>query len=260
MLQSTKICTKCKTEKSLGEFHNKKVNKDGKNNLCKACKKEQAHEYYVANMVRENAKSIAYQRLNREKCIETGKKYRERNLERLKAKSNSYKKAHPEYIKEYNSMYRETNKEKAKVEWKKYYEKNKLQLCQSHREHHKNNPQVRKEYNQTQRRKDIAKTYRKSERGRVSERNMKHKRRTLTKQGDVTTEQLLTLKNTAKTCFYCDCDLTIVKAHIDHLVPLARGGEHTISNLVMACATCNTRKGAKDPMEFIWSSIDTHTK
>ncbi|MFI8830536.1 HNH endonuclease [Streptomyces afghaniensis] len=38
--------------------------------------------------------------------------------------------------------------------------------------------------------------------------------------------------------------------HVDHLVPLARGGAHSLSNLVPACQRCNTSKGAKDPYDF----------
>lgn len=33
--------------------------------------------------------------------------------------------------------------------------------------------------------------------------------------------------------------------HADHVVPLARGGSHSIDNLVPACERCNTSKGAK---------------
>lgn len=33
--------------------------------------------------------------------------------------------------------------------------------------------------------------------------------------------------------------------HIDHVVPLTRGGSHALANLVPACTRCNTSKGAK---------------
>ena len=31
---------------------------------------------------------------------------------------------------------------------------------------------------------------------------------------------------------------------IDHVIPLARGGQHTIDNVKVACAHCNTSKRA----------------
>jgi 5-methylcytosine-specific restriction endonuclease McrA len=34
---------------------------------------------------------------------------------------------------------------------------------------------------------------------------------------------------------------------------LARGGKHEIANLVVACPTCNRKKGARQPDEFAQS-------
>ncbi|MFE4718525.1 HNH endonuclease [Streptomyces sp. NPDC056728] len=52
-------------------------------------------------------------------------------------------------------------------------------------------------------------------------------------------------------CYWCDGDFTEADPmHVDHLVPLARGGAHTVHNLVPAHASCNTSKGAKDPYAY----------
>lgn len=39
--------------------------------------------------------------------------------------------------------------------------------------------------------------------------------------------------------------------HVDHIVALAMGGEHKQSNLQLLCPTCNVRKSAKDPIDFM---------
>jgi 5-methylcytosine-specific restriction endonuclease McrA len=41
-------------------------------------------------------------------------------------------------------------------------------------------------------------------------------------------------------CYYCGRHATT----IDHLIPRAMGGPHTIDNLVPACARCNYSRGA----------------
>lgn len=41
------------------------------------------------------------------------------------------------------------------------------------------------------------------------------------------------------------------KYHVDHVVPLARGGEHVPSNLQLLCPPCNLAKNAKDPIAFM---------
>jgi 5-methylcytosine-specific restriction endonuclease McrA len=39
--------------------------------------------------------------------------------------------------------------------------------------------------------------------------------------------------------------------HVDHITPLAKGGEHADRNIQLLCPGCNLRKHAKDPVEFM---------
>lgn len=61
-------------------------------------------------------------------------------------------------------------------------------------------------------------------------------------------------------CYYCgkEMDFSVGAgrkfnrdmATIEHLIPLARGGEHTFENTVLACRHCNISKNAKSEAEF----------
>ena len=48
-------------------------------------------------------------------------------------------------------------------------------------------------------------------------------------------------------CFYCG---KVAKLTLDHVIPLSKGGTHSVGNLVAACLPCNMAKGAKDPSVF----------
>lgn len=48
-------------------------------------------------------------------------------------------------------------------------------------------------------------------------------------------------------CAYCDQPEPTT---LDHVVPLVRGGRHSIGNLVWACRPCNTSKGGRLVVEF----------
>ncbi len=56
-------------------------------------------------------------------------------------------------------------------------------------------------------------------------------------------------------CVYCG---NTEKLHQEHFIPLALGGEYTKNNIVPACRTCNSKKGAKHPAE--WCPPDVYMK
>ncbi len=51
-------------------------------------------------------------------------------------------------------------------------------------------------------------------------------------------------------CPSCGCRLD-KKSHLDHIVPLARGGRNEDSNMQLLHAICNLKKAAKHPVDFM---------
>lgn len=46
-------------------------------------------------------------------------------------------------------------------------------------------------------------------------------------------------------CYYCERGIAGSEAHFDHIVPLVKGGPHSVENLCVSCPKCNWSKGQK---------------
>jgi 5-methylcytosine-specific restriction endonuclease McrA len=112
--------------------------------------------------------------------------------------------------------WREANDDKVRAWHRDYHEANRETILAGKREYRQANPEVK--------------------------RNQGHRRRARKAENGVF---LVTKKDIARLllqpCAYCGA----VAEHIDHVIPISRGGAHKIGNLVAACSSCNLRKGSK---------------
>ena len=240
-METTKTCGCCKITKSILEFNKNKSKKDGLSFNCKSC---------IKIYKDENRKN------NPEKIKLSRQKHYEKNRENLLKKSQEWKDKNREHHNKTSRQYRDKNREIIIKKKKEYYLKNKenhLQVCKEWAFENKEKlKEYKSEYYLKNKEMLILKSneYRKTEQGKIVKRNSNHKRRTLTKNGDVTTQQLKELYSTVKNCYWCNTKLNKNNTHLDHFMPLSKGGLHTIDNLVLSCSYCNLQKHAKDPYQF----------
>lgn len=67
------------------------------------------------------------------------------------------------------------------------------------------------------------------------------------------TDLLLKFREQQGRCRYCDKKIGRGRAgdwHVDHVVPISKGGTNHPDNIVVACSDCNLRKHNKMPWEF----------
>lgn len=50
-------------------------------------------------------------------------------------------------------------------------------------------------------------------------------------------------------CWWCGKKIKGNDYHVDHVIPIARGGTNDIGNLRIACPSCNLKKGARSASE-----------
>ena len=53
-----------------------------------------------------------------------------------------------------------------------------------------------------------------------------------------------------KNCPCCGVDMKRNDKHLDHIIPLSKGGKHSISNVMILCSSCNLSKSNKDFIEW----------
>lgn len=102
--------------------------------------------------------------------------------------------------------------------------------------------------------KETAKIYADSIKRKLVSANSQSKRREITyktSDSSVTSESLQELKTAQNNlCGYCGCSLQfdVPKAvHLDHIIPLSKGGTHTLDNIVWTCSHCNLTKSNTIP-------------
>ncbi len=124
-----KVCTKCKEEKDVTEFHTHRKK-------CKECISEYKKKYYIIN----KDKIIKHRNINKEKIKVSQKEYYIKNKEKLNEYGVEYRKNNREKRIEINREYRKNNKEKIKEIDKEYRKNNKEKINKRRNIRLKNDP------------------------------------------------------------------------------------------------------------------------
>ena len=123
-----KICTKCKENKQLDEFHKRNKSKDGLEFKCKTCFSVRAKIYRVNNKVKLNSYQKKYRENNIEQCKLLIKKWTESNKDKVIEYHKDYYVNNKEKINIINNKYRKVNLEKCKILVRTWQNTN-LDLC-----------------------------------------------------------------------------------------------------------------------------------
>lgn len=217
--QQLKACTKCGKEfpKTLEFFCAHKEGRDGLNPQCKECDRA----YREANRKRLAEYQRAWRKANREKIAGWGKEYYQANRDRIQERNKAYHQTNREKTKENRSAWAAANPEKMLEYGRRYYRANREKKLAATRERAKKNPDQQR-----------------AKRGR-------RRARVLAAPGSHTAADIQSLYAAQEgRCAYCNAEVG-QNYHVDHVVPLSRGGSNWPDNLAIACPSCNSSKNDK---------------
>lgn len=251
---SLKVCTKCREAQpaTVECFGRDSKRVDGLNGWCKACQRA----YRVANRDQRLESKRRYRASNKERISEYGRVYSAANKERIDAykrewyaankereddKKRKYIEANKGRVFERGRSYRAANKERLASRRSEWYAANKERLSAWHHAYYVENKE--RVIERTRR-------YYAANPDKVRAGRLRRRARIAQAEGTHTATDIQVQYERQKgKCYWCN-ERVGSDYHVDHIVPLARGGSNWPENLVIACPTCNLSKHDKLPHEW----------
>lgn len=210
-----KTCTKCKIEKPFTEFSKHSTGLYGLRPQCKECCNAKNAEYKLRNKEKVAAASADYYAKNKEKLLAKRAERYAGNKEKTLLQCAEYRSKNSAYISAKKSSYYLANKEKIRARNTEYKNSNPEKFS----------------------------VYLRNRRARVKDAEGSH----------TPADVRAIFERQRGMCASCGVKLFksgASKYHVDHVMPLAKGGTNWPSNLQCLCPSCNRSKSAKLPEEW----------
>lgn len=243
---SVKTCHKCGETKALGAFRKAKDGKCGTRGICKACESAYAKaygaKYYADNRSKILAQQVSYRSAHRERAAKYYKAWREDNGDRKRKADAEYRSKNAEIISKRRAAYYLKNKGRIAAYKADYQAKNARMLREKQAAHYQKSKPQRSATRKAWYRENYQKvlTYGHNRRAR--------KKGNGGRLSPDIAERLYKLQRGKCAC----CGKPLGEDyHLDHRIPLARGGKNENTNMQLLRQQCNNQKHAKDPIEFM---------
>ena len=185
----------------------------------------------------------------KQRAKERHKKWRDKNKDKLRIWQTQWKASDPDYFTRYYADRRDLMRARAK-EWADANRERKRSGDRAYANLNKDAASARAKA-WRDKNKDHCKTSKRKwkQANRELLRVKNHNRRALQRKASTNLKGIKEFFIATKAkkfviCYYCEQRIESSDCHFDHIVPLARGGQHSVDNLCVSCAHCNISKNA----------------
>ena len=196
---------------------------------------------------KEKARKAAMYAANKEEILNKAKLYQSTHKEEITARKLAYKsRIGKEVLKKRSAESYQRHKLKRNAECKAYAIENKDAIAEAKRKYREKNLDSIRE--KVAKNRAAGKFLAHNKQGKA-----RRRARRLSAGGFHSVKDIRNLKVIQKgKCAVCRTSI-VEKYHLDHIMPLALGGDNSKENLQLLCPTCNLQKGAKHPIDFMKS-------
>lgn len=227
-MEEKQTCSKCGLEKRISEFYTFPKSR------CKECIKHERKQYYQDNKIIVTERNNKYQEIHCDEISQYKQSWYQENKNRIAQSCAQRYQGKKEQIKIYLKKYYSEHREKLIKDSRNYYHQNKEKIIDYQREYCKRNPERASLYKSK---------YRANHRIQRQEADLIRKEQLKANGGNITFGEwnnLLELYN--HKCLACESTENL---SMDHIIPLSKGGRHSIDNVQLLCVSCNSHKGTK---------------
>ena len=190
---------------------------------CIQCAKDRATKWYKENSDRARESRLLYYINNKDNAVKKAVQWNKENKDRRAEICAKYTENNKEKLKDW----RNENRDRLISRKAKYNIDNKDSINKKNALYKKNNKQI------------------------VNACNASRRARVRGADGNFTRSDIdVLLIQQLGICAICK--IKLVDYHIDHILPIALGGSNHPENLQILCPTCNLKKGAKHPNDYIF--------
>lgn len=202
---------------------------------CSAAKRAKSQAYYVANKVKIQERNRAWYAANKERAIATARAWQRANPEKVRGYIAKWSAANPEWERNWAAA----NPDKVRAKQRKHY-------------HEGGGAEYAKQWRlaNPEKMKAAGDRWRLANPDKVRQRTSTQRAKRKSAETFVVTPRdwRRLCERYRQSCHYCGCaDSSLT---LDHVIPLSRGGRHSIGNIVPACLSCNSSKNARLIVEW----------